>query len=162
MSDRIAVMDRGRVLQLGTPTTVYHTPVNRFVAGFVGSGSILAGRVVRCDGAGAIVATEGGLELIVEARGFTPGAQVDVLLRPESLEISRGARDGARPLLDATIEQVVFVGSALEVRARLADGTAVTALHRDTRGGAASGLGPGQAVRLAYDPASAHAMPGEG
>jgi spermidine/putrescine transport system ATP-binding protein len=164
MSDRIAVMDRGRILQLGPPTAVYHTPANRFVAGFVGTSNILAGRITGRDGAAATVATERGIRLVVEARGFAPGARVDVMLRPEGFEISPGGPggDATRPSLDATVEQVVFVGSALEVRARLEDGTAVTVLHRATRGDAADGLAPGQAVRLAYDPAAAHVMPGEG
>ena len=156
MSDRIAVMDGGRILQLGTPGEVYDTPANRFVAGFIGSSNILAG-TLRSRGAARLVEIEGGGVLEVVEPGLRDGAQVDVMVRPEHLAVVPA--DAPGPGFEVFLEHVVFMGFDLHLHGRLTNGVAVQALHRHVRGDPAKGLVPGRTVRLGYAPASPHVMP---
>ena len=89
MSDRVAVMREGRIRQFGTPVDVYRTPVDPFVASFVGDSNRLRGSLVRIGAEGAVVAV--GATLVgVPSTGLTElatGAPVDVFIRPEQLRI---------------------------------------------------------------------------
>jgi spermidine/putrescine transport system ATP-binding protein len=155
MSDRIAVMDNGRLLQLGTPGEVYDTPSNRFVASFVGTSNILTG-TVRAQNAFRVVELEGGGVLHVAESGFRDGERVDVMVRPEHLDVAPA--HGSGPTLDVVLDNVVFVGFDLHLYGRLPSGTSIQALHRHVRGEASMGFAPGQTVRLGYSPASPHVM----
>jgi spermidine/putrescine transport system ATP-binding protein len=155
MSDRIAVMDSGRILQLGTPGEVYDTPANRFVASFIGSSNILTG-TMRAQGASRVVELEGGGVLHIAENSFRDGERVDVMVRPEHLDVAPPCAPG--PTLDVVLENIVFVGFDLHLHGRLASGTPIQALHRHSRGDAAMDLSPGRSVRLGYSPASPHVM----
>ncbi len=146
MSDRIAVMDRGQILQIGTPGEIYDTPVNRFVASFIGSSCILSG-IYR----GGTVKTAGGIDVQVGQRSIADGEAVDVVIRPEQLTAGSG-----QATLPITLDTIVFVGSDLHLHGRLADGTAISALQRHARGG--SRFAPGETVPFGYDPAALHVM----
>jgi spermidine/putrescine transport system ATP-binding protein len=157
MSDRIAVMNKGRFQQIDAPAAIYHRPANRFVASFIGVSNILAGRVVGSEGNALTVETDSKVRVLAAGSGAASGETVSALIRPEKLEVL-GARSGdGRPSLDAVIDQVVFVGSELHVHARLADGMTVIALDRRATADAQAWR-PGEAVRLAYDPAAVHVM----
>ncbi len=83
ISDRVAVMEAGRVLQVGTPVEIYHRPAHRFVADFVGLANFVEGEVVGPDAvrcAGVVVRLRGD--------GLAPG-RVTVMLRPEALRLHR-------------------------------------------------------------------------
>ncbi|CAN5348352.1 ABC transporter ATP-binding protein [soil metagenome] len=90
MSDRMAVMNQGRLVQIGPPDVIYEAPVNAYVAEFVGDINILEGHVVAIHGALVQVETPlaGRLELDEEAPGFAAGAPILVGLRPEKIELS--------------------------------------------------------------------------
>ncbi|MEZ5923743.1 MAG: ABC transporter ATP-binding protein [Hyphomicrobiaceae bacterium] len=150
MSDRIAVMDQGQFLQIGSPAEIYDAPTNRFVASFIGSSTVLTGSY-----RGGRVRTAGGLDIAVGTRAFPEGEAVDVVVRPEHLAIAAVA---GRPTLPVTLDNVVFVGSDLHLHGRLADGTAISALHRHARG--EGELTPGTTLQLSYDPAALHVMKG--
>ena len=161
MSDRIAVMNRGRIQQIGTPGEIYDTPANRFVAGFIGVSNVFSGSVVRKEGLLCTVRTDNGVELFAHGQGIEIGARVDFMLRPEQLRI--GAGDGGLdgPALDAMVERLVFVGADLQVHARLPDGAPVKALARHQRSASNATLDPGSPVKLGYDPALVHLMAAE-
>jgi putative spermidine/putrescine transport system ATP-binding protein len=89
LSDRIAVLNEGRIRQLGTPDEIYRRPIDRFVASFVGDVNVLAARLERIDGATAVVAL-GAVQVPVPARtleGAASGATVDLFVRPEGLRV---------------------------------------------------------------------------
>ena len=116
MSDRIAVMNDGRVEQIGTPFEIYNRPRTRFVASFVGTLNMLEGRVV--DGGGRI-AIDG--QEIVTAHGIGNAGAGDVrsvALRPEAVSLNG---TGARNRMEGTIEEVSFLGSVVRVRVRFKD-----------------------------------------
>ena len=120
LSDRIAVMNGGRIDQLGSPRDVYEQPATRFVADFIGASTTLEGRVA----ADATVILAGGQRVLVRlARALTPGASVRLLVRPERVSIG-----GAGPnTLRARIASVMFLGDHSELRLDLEGGGRVLA-----------------------------------
>jgi putative spermidine/putrescine transport system ATP-binding protein len=115
MSDRIVVMNEGRIEQIGAPFDIYNFPRTRFVASFVGTLNILRGKVV--DAASGRIEIDG--QQVVAARGLgdaKPGDTRSVALRPEAVAL----RDegGNRNRLAGTIEEVSFLGSVVRIRVR--------------------------------------------
>ncbi|QJP14132.1 ABC transporter ATP-binding protein [Starkeya sp. ORNL1] len=90
LSDRIAVMNGGRIVQLGTPREIYEHPADPFVADFIGTSNFFSGAVVAADAARtALVRLDGGAEMrTVLPRDLAPGARVTVAIRPEKLELT--------------------------------------------------------------------------
>ncbi len=121
MSDRIAVMNAGRILQLGTPHEIYHAPSERFVADFIGDTNFLDLTVAEVTGDEARVTLPGGS--VIAARlpaGMVPvrGANVTTVIRPEQAQIV----DGEGADLSATVENAVFFGTDTHLHLRLDDG----------------------------------------
>jgi iron(III) transport system ATP-binding protein len=114
VSDRIAVMNQGSVVQVGTAEDLYHRPASPFVAQFVGRVNLLAGRVARIAGDWAEIAVLGG---IVRAKapppGIAPGDPVLLVLRPEAVEVVRGEAEGDATLR-ATVVARTFLGEKIE------------------------------------------------
>ncbi len=105
ISDRIAVMNRGRILQLGTPLQIYHHPVNRFVADFVGLANFLEGEVsapgqVRMEGVSLTVPD-----------GALPGRRVTVVLRPEAIRLHARPPEGVANVLRGYVTAASFLGT---------------------------------------------------
>lgn len=118
LADRIAVMDRGRLVQVGTPAEVYERPRTRWVAEFVGDVGLIEGCVLSA----AAIGTAHG-EIAADAAGLAPGATVTLALRPEAITLSRDEPIAAGNRLagvvvdagyrgDRTIYQVQVVGGA--------------------------------------------------
>jgi ABC-type Fe3+/spermidine/putrescine transport system ATPase subunit len=117
LSDRIAVMNHGRIEQLGSPREIYERPATRFVADFIGGSTVLRGRAVAADG----VSVAGGT-LRVAGAALTPGEEVELAIRPERVRLAAGPGDNA---LLATVESLVYQGAQTELTANLADGQRV-------------------------------------
>ena len=121
MSDRIAVMSDGQVQQIGSAREIYEAPVNRFVADFIGETNLLPVKVASLAGGVARVVLPGGHEITCAAALAGPGAAHHVSIRPERLTIApAGTGD-----LTATVDRLIYLGTDLQVLARLADGTAL-------------------------------------
>ena len=143
LSDRIAVMNAGRIEQLGPPRDVYERPATRFVADFIGASSVLEGRAVD----GGRVALAGGVVVRVALREPPAAGQaVRLLVRPERVELG-SAPDGP-DALPARVVSVMYLGDHSEVRLELGGGQRLLAVLR-----ADVPLAPGDAVtvRLAPD-----------
>src|SRR5260370_2029368 len=95
MSDRIALMNRGRIAQLGTAEDLYERPASHFVANFIGESNLLEGRVESADG-GAVFVHGGGVRLPVSPgpRAFRPAESCTLMLRPEKLALGPCAAEG--------------------------------------------------------------------
>jgi len=118
LSDRIAVMSEGAILQIGSPQEVYRAPRNRFVASFIGEVTVLRARLERIDADVATVSL-GSSRVSVPAeplRGLNAGAPVDLFARPEQLRIVAG--DAAAT---ATVAAHVYQGGHVDVYADSAD-----------------------------------------
>jgi len=122
MSDRIAVMHQGRVLQVGGPTEIYERPCCRFVADFIGETNFLDGVVQGQDGDLVTVLVDGTLSVVVQTSdSFVPGTHVLVAVRPEKINLStEGPRDGLNSF-PCKVEQMVYLGTDTRYRVRLSD-----------------------------------------
>ncbi len=160
MSDRIAVMAGGRVLQIGPPDEIYERPTTRFVADFVGEANLLAGRLGRVADGLAEVTLDGGS--VVRARapvdgGGMAGREVTLAVRPERVVVTPAGADadagGDAPGPQGTLVESPYLGSLLQHTVELADGVRVTA-HRPY-GDAETALRPGALVMLTWSPGHA-------
>ena len=134
MSDRIAVMNRGRVEQLGTPEELYERPLTRFVADFIGTTNLLSGAVESADARGALVRLAAGEACLVATPGLGVGHAVELSIRPESifLKASNGhSAEGVEPL-HGVVEQVAYLGGNVLYQVRTRGGLAITALAPKT------------------------------
>jgi spermidine/putrescine transport system ATP-binding protein len=132
MSDRIALMRSGRIEQLGTPGEIYHQPLTRYVADFIGETNLLGGRVLAASGRDATLQVGGAVVRAPLGRGGPPatGAEAWLSIRPERLAVgAQGAAGAERNSLDGVVADVVFVGAGTKLYVALADGTRVVA-HR--------------------------------
>jgi iron(III) transport system ATP-binding protein len=143
ISDRMAVLDGGRIQQIGRPVELYDNPANRFVAGFLGTANLVEGEIVR-DGAGAVFRGPAGIVLPAPATARTGRALL--ALRPQALALTR---DGAAAAIAGEVRQTEFLGGHV----RYAIEAAGLTFHVDEphlRGREA--LEPGTPVRLSADP----------
>ncbi|MEZ0089245.1 ABC transporter ATP-binding protein [Streptacidiphilus sp. EB129] len=126
MSDRVAVMNGGRVEQCGTPEDVYERPESRFVASFMGTSNLITG--VYRDGS---VQLEGGPALPVGSRpGISEGGTVNVSIRPEKIWLSDF--EPGMPVVNGVIRQTVYSGPTTTYLVELAPGITVAALEQNT------------------------------
>jgi len=140
MSDRIAVMSRGRVEQLGTPEELYERPATRFVADFIGTTNLLLGAIESVD-----AATDTALVRLASGDGFPDGAMARVFTRPEDVEISANGGQGANQLA-GTIEQVAYLGGNVQYIVRTSGGLSIISLAPK----AARRLAVGDAVDVSW------------
>jgi spermidine/putrescine ABC transporter ATP-binding subunit len=148
MSDRIAVMNHGRLVQVGTPTELYNTPASYFVADFVGDSNFLAGTVAEAGPGEAIVETAGKLRLPARAAApLAPGARVRVSLRPEKIALQPGAHPGGLP---GIIDEAVYMGEVIRYAVRVSDQETLLVKVQTKHG--APAYGPGAAVKLEWRP----------
>ena len=129
MSDRIAVMNHGRIEQLGTPEELYERPATRFVADFIGTTNLLAGTVTAVDRDEAVLSLDSGEDCRVGHDGLAVGRRIEVSVRPEAVGLVPAGAIGAIP---AVVDQVAYLGTAVHYRVRTAGGLAISALTPKT------------------------------
>ena len=140
LSDRIAVMNHGRIEHLGIPEELYERPQTPFVAEFLGESNALAASVVRHEGARVIVRTTQGLEMAVGA-GLAPEAgEVRLAIRPERLDFL-GPGEVRDNVVDAVIDEAVYLGDAVRYVLRTASGEKLTLKARCPVGGGGPAMG---------------------
>jgi len=129
ISDTIAVMDRGRVLQVGKPWELYLTPGSRFVADFIGTMNVFRGHL---EAPGAVagwqqVVTSFGQRWQVRAAG-APDGQLSIGVRPESLTLERGVNaEDAWNSVTGTVVEAAYLGAIVRYQVRVAEDLTVTA-----------------------------------
>jgi len=140
VSDRIAVMNRGRIEQFDTPVGVYDRPATLFVNGFIGTTNILPGRILTASGDGhAVVALDAGAKVMVESdRYFVAGTRVIVSARPEQLKLFG---DAAQERWPVTVGMVVPLGATAIWDLAAADGTRLKLAERRVEASALNGGG---------------------
>jgi spermidine/putrescine transport system ATP-binding protein len=120
MSDRIAVMNAGRVEQAEAPEELYEKPRTRFVADFLGVTNLFEGRVAGSRDGHVVVRTPGGLELLaVDDGGWPAGEPVWIGLRPEKISLVEPATGRAANSYEGTIDDEVFLGDWTDWRVRV-------------------------------------------
>jgi spermidine/putrescine transport system ATP-binding protein len=149
MSDRLAVMSGGQILQIGTPTAIYEHPTRRFVADFIGDTNFLPATVTGVENGAARVRLPSGAELPASAPpGIGVGTRVTVAVRPERVALV-AASSGAP--LEGRVETVVYFGTDTIVHLLLAEGEPFIA-RLQNRDGAGTPFPPGAAVGVDLSP----------
>ncbi len=147
MSDRIAVMSRGKMLQIGTPREIYDHPNDRFVANFIGDTNFLPAEIVTLDGDCAKIKLASGA--IVNAglpEDARPSGAVTIVVRPEQAELVSGE---SRADLTGRIENIVYFGTDTHYHLKIQDGSAFV-VRQQSRAGRADSWKLGQACGVAF------------
>jgi len=154
MSDRVAVMNKGRIEQCDTPACVYERPISRFVAEFIGETTLLP---VVAIGTHRVRAADGSELTTVEP--LTPAPTLHVVLRAERLLLP-GEFDASRHnQLAARIKDVIYQGDSLLLLAELGSGQTVSVRKQLQGDGAISRFAPGDAITLGLSAAATIIVP---
>jgi len=152
MSNRIAVMRKGRIEQIGEPAEVYEAPQTEFVAEFLGASNLLAGTVEDLDTDVATVVVEGGSHVSVPAKRLEGNGSVKIGVRPEKIQIERddGEAPPGRNCVTGTLRVTAFVGVSHQYTVDGPGGKTLTVYAQNI--GSAQAPQPGERVRLTWDP----------
>ena len=129
MSTRIAVMNRGQIVQIGTPSEIYEEPENRFVADFIGSVNLFEGTLTQvAGGTGVVASPEAGKDLLAtNCPDRHLGETVCIAVRPERVVLAkRGSAGGLPNLLPGTIKDIAYLGDSCVYHVTLGTGKVVT------------------------------------
>jgi spermidine/putrescine transport system ATP-binding protein len=151
MSDRIVVMNGGRIEQTGRAEEIYEHPLTEFVAGFIGVSNIIEG-VIESVSDGFSTIRIGNATINVASVGLRKSARVRLLIRPEKISISTEASQQG---LAGEIESAVYLGESTQLRVSLGDGQALTVLEQNRSAFRSTDARIGQRVFLHWEPDSA-------
>jgi spermidine/putrescine ABC transporter ATP-binding subunit len=152
MADRIAVMDRGRVLQVAAPDELYEQPNCRMVADFIGTTNLFPGRVLGRTDAGIRVAAQGLGELQLGHDG-PPGSDVGIAVRPEKVQISRERPEGELIALPGRIAQLTYFGDYSHVYVETGERLRITCYRTNRSRRDSDPLAVGDACWVYFHPA---------
>ncbi len=124
ISDRIAVMRKGKILQVGTPQELYMSPQHIFVAHFIGESNFLEGYVSKTAGKKSIIELRGGLFVHTLDRAHKKGDKIVIAIRPEVLTVEKGKKRRANSLF-GHVEGFRFEGTNVRCQIRLENGDSV-------------------------------------
>jgi spermidine/putrescine transport system ATP-binding protein len=159
MSDRIAVMNRGRVEQVAVPEEVYDRPTTTFVAGFIGVSNLMPGSVA----SSGRVRLDSGLEVAADTGSLPVGEGCAAVVRPEKLRVELagegvGPADGL-PRVEGVVESSLYLGTATQIAVDLGEGVRMTVLVPNADEAERQRLpGGGARVVLSWEPEHMHVV----
>lgn len=126
MADRIAVMDKGRIMQVATPVEVYEAPSSRFVADFIGNVNMFEGRVESLGEGRVSIATNDGIAINADCTGNpAKGSTVWFAIRPEKIHVGRQKPDAGLNAAEGVVWDVGYLGDMTIFNVKLKDGKVV-------------------------------------
>ena len=149
MSDRVVVLNRGRIEQLGKPDELYDRPRTKFVADFIGETNLLDGRIVSRRGNLLFIRTHGGLEMEAECQGEARDEEVSISIRPEKILIldEASSRDNTYA---GRVEEIIYIGEITKLKVSFQGGKEAVFLKLHNRKGAPR-LARESTVRVGWD-----------
>ena len=161
MSDRLAVMNGGRIEQLGAPRDLYERPATRFVADFLGTSNILSGTLEK-DGERWVLAGLGAGErvLIDGGDGLAPGRQVEVVVRPEKIALAdeTSAPPAQHCALRCTVTEVVYLGTSTSYSVVTDGGAEVSVYRQNAAAAPGEEIAQGQVGWLSWPPEHSYVL----
>jgi spermidine/putrescine transport system ATP-binding protein len=161
MSDRIAVMSAGRVVQVGTPHEVYEDPATTYVADFLGVSNLMSAVAAGLDASGRCRVRLGDFEITATQGDTEAHGPVKIVIRPERVHLEEQGGSGENRV-PGMVERVVYVGSIMQLIVRLAPGETLQAWVQNQgialpfqQGMPVSVYLPAEAVRVLVDPEAA-------
>ncbi|MBC94354.1 MAG: spermidine/putrescine ABC transporter ATP-binding protein [Rhodospirillaceae bacterium] len=151
MSDRIAVMDQGHILQVGTPEDIYETPKTRFVADFVGHTNVFDGNVTKIEENGECLVSS--LDLVfrcITPDGLTEGQPVSIALRFEDVSVENTTEQLNGTSISVLVTEKMYLGGMFRFKNITEDGTELTADAPNKH--SAQSISEGDTVTLSWRP----------
>jgi spermidine/putrescine transport system ATP-binding protein len=156
MSDRIAVMNQGRIEQVADPEDVYERPATTFVAGFIGVSNLMPG-TVRKSGERGEVELDTGVKVSTGVDGLSQGDRCHAVVRPEKLAIGTGGR--GEPSVEGLVESSLYLGTSTQLIVRLTGDVRMTVLVPNADEAERQRLpGGGAKVKLSWSPEHMHVV----
>jgi spermidine/putrescine transport system ATP-binding protein len=163
MSDRLVVMNAGRIEQLGSPRELYEHPATRFVANFIGTSNVLTGRLERRGDTWALAGLGPDERVLVaDAGGAQAGQEVELAVRPEKI-VLRAEQDPPAPgatALRATVQEIVYLGTSTQYRTVTNGGTAIAVYRQNTSATPGADVLTGQVGWLEWPPEHSYVLGG--
>jgi putrescine transport system ATP-binding protein len=157
LASRMAVMERGKIAQIGTPAEIYERPATRYVAGFIGDANMIEGTVARVDPLGSQVDCGGaGYFRIEHVNRVALGTRVTVAIRPEKLRItSEGPTAKSLNVMQGTLTEVSYLGETSHYRVKIKDAVLTASLpNQGATGRLRAAIGDSVWLSFALDGAS--------
>ena len=161
MADTVAVMNHGRIEQMGAPARLYDLPSTAFVANFVGQSNLGVGTISGTDGDSLVADVGGSRVKIPRSRSRVQQGSVMFGVRPEKVRIHRDRPTGVGSDMQATVRDVSFTGVATQYLVTVASG-ATWSVYEQNLDVEPIDLHPGDLVWLSWDPGHAFGVPAEG
>ncbi|MQQ08492.1 polyamine ABC transporter ATP-binding protein [Epibacterium sp. SM1979] len=157
MSDRVAVFNDGRIQQLAPPTELYESPVNSFVAQFIGENNTLEGTVAEVNGNRALVKLDDGEVIDCKPVNVSkPGERTRVSIRPERVEYNKDRMQEGVHTLQAEVLEFIYMGDIFRTRLRVAGNDEFIIKTRNAPDQVR--LEPGQQIDIGWMPEDCHAL----
>jgi ABC-type Fe3+/spermidine/putrescine transport system ATPase subunit len=152
ISDRIAVMKKGAIKQVGTPSELYMAPENIFVANFIGESNFLEGYAKYMSGPKTTIELRGGTEVHVAGNNVKNGERVVLAIRPETFIAKKGTRKDENSMI-GTVERVTFEGTNIRYEVRLENQDLIVIVKPSVIG---EWLNMDEKVTVSFPPDKAH------
>jgi ABC-type Fe3+/spermidine/putrescine transport system ATPase subunit len=121
LSDRVAIMNAGRLVQVGTPEDIYEWPESRFVADFIGLSDFIEGTVVSVKDERTIMTVD-GLDLVVPGlSGVAKGQSLLVFIRPNDIQLFPASHEGGENIFDGVVDKLTYLGDKIDYRITLGE-----------------------------------------
>jgi spermidine/putrescine transport system ATP-binding protein len=163
MSDRLVVMNAGRIEQLGTPRELYEHPATRFVANFIGTSNIITGRLERRGDAWALAGMGPDQRVLVaDAGDARDGQDVELAIRPEKI-VLRTEQDPPSPdrtALKVKVDEVVYLGTSTQYRTVTDGGEAIVVYRQNASATPGADVLAGQVGWLEWPPEHTYVLGG--
>ncbi|MBD6619812.1 ABC transporter ATP-binding protein [Komarekiella sp. 'clone 1'] len=137
LSDRIAVMNQGKIEQVGTPKQIYERPCTSFVADFIGDTNLFSGEIVAVDSSNIQILTKTGLSIVINRVEDTPtelSQAVVVSVRPEKIELSLYPPNLPANCFEGRLVNVMYLGTHVNYVVELINGININVLQPNTFG----------------------------
>ncbi|MDM8518503.1 ABC transporter ATP-binding protein [Anaerolineales bacterium HSG6] len=160
MSDRIAVMNQGHVLQVGSPKEIYAEPANRFVADFIGDTNFLSCQVLNYQDGIATVSLDGQVQLKAACSvSVKPQQEVTLAIRPEKISLLPAEASPEDTTLSGQITELVYLGTDTRFVVQVFDKFMIDVRHQNiTDVNHVSGMDKGQTVNISWQSSSARIL----
>ena len=145
LSDAMAVMKAGRIVEIGTPKQIYFDSDRKFVADFIGRANLIDGKVKAVEALDTIVDSVIGPIACRKKSGASPGSPLSVCVRPEFIRVAAAPPEEGPNIFRGKVESLVFVGEAYEGEIRVGETLLVTEVEPT------AGIGEGDEVYLSFD-----------
>ncbi|HYQ61224.1 MAG TPA: TOBE domain-containing protein, partial [Desulfatiglandales bacterium] len=129
LSDDIAVMRAGQIVEIGTPKSIYFDSEQQFVADFIGRANLIPGKIASAENAGAVIDTPMGPMTCHKEVASPSGKAVTVCVRPEFIQVVQGDQGKGQNIFRGRVESLVFVGDAYEGEIRVGETRLITRIE---------------------------------